>query len=139
MKNSFDIIDHAADVGITAYGGDIKQLFSNAALALFSLITDVQDIKEKLRYRVEINSENRDDLLVEWLNDLIYLFDAEHLLFNHFEIKSLDDNQLKATCYGEKIDLARHRIKIGVKAATYHMLEITEDSKGYRAQVIFDI
>jgi len=139
MKNAFDIIDHAADMGITAYGKDIKQLFSNAALALFSLITDVRSIKEQLQHGVEINSENKDDLLVEWLNELIYLFDANHLLFNHFEIESLSNNKLKATCYGEKFNPARHRIKIDVKAATYHMLKIVQDSEGYSAQVIFDI
>jgi len=139
MKNVFDIIDHTADVGITAYGEDIKQLFCNAALALFSLMTDVQSIRGKIQHRVEINSESRDNLLVEWLNELIYLFDAEHLLFNHFEIESLDNNQLKATCYGEKLDPARHRIKTGVKAATYYMLEVARDCKGYRGQVIFDI
>ena len=139
MKNAFDIIDHVADVGITAYGEDMKQLFANAALALFSLITDVQSVKERLQHRVEINSENRDNLLIEWLNELIYLFDAEHLLFSQFEIESLNNNQLKATCHGEEFDPTRHRIKIDVKAATYHMLEVTQDSKGYKAQVIFDI
>ena len=139
MKNAFDIIDHTADMGITAYGKDIKQLFSNAALALFSLITDVRSIKEQLQHGVEINSENKDDLLVEWLNELIYLFDAKHLLFNHFEIESISNNKLKATCYGEKFNPARHRIKIDVKAATYHMLKIVQGSEGYSAQVIFDI
>ena len=139
MKKPFDIIDHTADVGIAAYGSDIKQLFSNAALALFSLIIDIRSIKEKLQHRVEINSENRDNLLVEWLNELIYLFDAEHLLFNHCEIERLNDNQLEAICYGEKLDLARHRIKTEVKAATYYMLEVVVDSRGYRAKVIFDI
>lgn len=137
--DDFDIIDHTADVGITVYGENIKQLFTNAALALFSLITDIQSIKEKLWHQVEVSSEKRDDLLVEWLNELIYLFDAEQLLFNHFEIESLDDNSLKAICRGEKFDPARHKIKTGVKAATYHMLEIARDSKGYRARVIFDI
>ena len=139
MRDDFDIIDHTADVGIIVYGGDIKQLFHNAALALFSLIIDIRSIKEKLWHQVEVSSENRDDLLVEWLNELIYLFDAEQLLFNRFEIESLDNNQLKAICCGEKFDPTRHRITMGVKAATYHMLEVARDSKGYRARVIFDI
>ena len=139
MRGDFDIIDHTADMGIIVYGGDIKQLFHNAALALFSLIIDIRSIKEKLWHQVEVSSENRDNLLVEWLNELIYLFDAEQLLFNHFEIESLDDNSLKAICRGEKFDPARHKIKMGVKAATYYMLEIARDSKGYRARVIFDI
>ena len=139
MQKPFDIIDHTADVGIAIYGEDIRQLFYNAALALFSLITDIQSIRGKLPHRVEITSDNRDSLLVEWLNELIYLFDAEHFLFNRFEFETLDNNQLKATCYGEKLDPIRHSIKTEVKAATYHLLEIVRDNKGYRAQVIFDI
>ena len=139
MEKAFEIIDHTADVGIIAYGVDIKQLFSNAALALFSLITEPESITEKLHRGLEISSEDRDNLLVEWLNELIYLFDAEHVLFNRFDIASLSNKRLKATCYGEKIDPLRHRIKIGVKAATYHMLKVDKDSNGYKAQIIFDI
>ena len=139
MKRGFEIIDHTADVGVIAYGADVKELFSNAASALFSLITEPESIEEKLQHKVEISSEDRDSLLVEWLNELIYLFDAELILFNKFEIEGLSHNQLKATCYGEKIDPSKHRIKIGIKAATYHMLEVDKDSNGYKAQIIFDI
>jgi SHS2 domain-containing protein len=139
VEQAFEIIDHTADIGIIAYGDDIKQLFSNAALALFSLITELGSIKEKSQRDLEIISEDKDSLLVEWLNELIYLFDAEHILFKRFKIGSLGNNQLKATCYGEKFDPSRHRIKIGVKAATYHMLKLDEDSQGYKARVIFDI
>lgn len=139
MKRGFEIIDHTADVGVIAYGADVKELFSNAALALFSLITEPESIEEKLQQGLEINSEDRDSLLVEWLNELIYFFDAEHILFSRFEIENLTHKQLKATCYGEKIDPSKHKIKAGIKAATYHMLEVDKDSSGYKAQIIFDI
>lgn len=139
MKRGFEIIDHTADVGVIAYGADVKELFSNAALALFSLITEPESIEEKLQQGLEINSEDRDSLLVEWLNELIYFFDAEHILFSRFEIENLTHKQLKATCYGEKIDPSKHKIKTGIKAATYHMLEVDKDSSGYKAQIIFDI
>ena len=139
MKRAFKIIDHTADVGIIAYGADVEELFSNAALALFSLITEPGSIKEKLHLDVEVSSEDRDSLLVEWLNELIYLFDVKHILFNRFDIESLTHNQLKATCYGESFDPTRHKIKAGVKAATYHMLKLDKDGSGYKAQIIFDI
>jgi len=139
VQRAFEIIDHTADVGIIAYGMDVKELFSNAALALFSLITEPESIEEKLRRDLEIVSEDRDSLLIEWLNELIYLFDAEHILFTRFDIENLSYNQLKATCYGESFDPLRHKIKTGVKAATYHMLKVDKDGSGYKAQVIFDI
>ncbi len=136
---SFEVIDHTADVGIIAYGTEIKQVFANAALALFSLITELDNIREELKYDLEVASEDRESLLVEWLNELIYLFDAEHILLKKFDVHSLSNTRLKVTCYGEKIDPSRHRIKTGVKAATYHMLRIDKDTKGYKAQIIFDI
>jgi SHS2 domain-containing protein len=139
MKKGFEIIDHTADVGIIAYGADVEELFSNAALALFSLITEPERVEEKLHLNLEVNSEDRDSLLVEWLNELIYLFDAKHILFSRFEIESLTHNQLKATCYGEGFDPMKHKIKIGVKAATYHMLKLDKSDDGCKAQIILDI
>ena len=139
MKKAFEIIDHTADIGIIAYGTDVKELFSNAALALFSLITEPESVEEKLHLDLEVSSEDIDSLLVEWLNELIYLFDAKHILFSRFDIKSLTHNELKATCYGEGFDPMKHKIKIGVKAATYHMLKIDKNGDGCKAQIILDI
>jgi SHS2 domain-containing protein len=139
VKRAFEIIDHVADVGIVAYGTDVEELFSNAALALFSLITEPESIEEKLHLDLEVSSEGRDRLLVEWLNELIYLFDAERILFNRFDIKRLTHNELKATCYGEGFDPMKHKIRIGVKAATYHMLKLDKNGDGCKAQIILDI
>ena len=139
VKRAFEIIDHVADVGIVAYGTDVEELFSNAALALFSLITEPESVEEKLHLDLEVSSEDRDSLLVEWLNELIYLFDAERILFNRFDIKRLTHNELKAACYGEGFDPMKHKIKIGVKAATYHMLKLDKNGDGCKAQIILDI
>jgi len=139
VERAFQVIDHTADVGIIAYGTDMKQVFSNAAFALFSLITQPETIEEDLQRKLEVVAEHRDSLLVEWLNELIYLFDAEHLLFRRFDIDSLTSNKLEATCYGERFNPLRHKLKLGVKAATYHMLKLDKRSNAYRAQVLFDI
>ena len=139
MKRTFKIIDHTADVGIIAYGTDVEQLFCNAALALFSLITELESIQEKSHLNLRVSSDERDSLLVEWLNELIYFFDAKHMLFNRFDIESLTQNELKATCHGEAFDPMKHKIKRGVKAATYHMLRLDNNNDGYEAQIILDI
>ncbi len=138
-RKAFEIIDHTADYGIVAYGGDLKQLFANAARALFSLVTDIRSIRGTLQRNLRIVSEDEEGLLVEWLNELIYLLDAEQLLFRSFDIEKLDGGCLEATCYGERIDPSRHKIKVGVKAATYHMLKIDKEEGYYKAQVIFDV
>jgi SHS2 domain-containing protein len=139
MNKAFEVIDHTADVGIIAYGADIEELFSNAALALFSLIIEPESIENKFHLDLEVHSEDIDSLLVEWLNEIIYLFDVKRTLFNRFDIISLTDNRLKATCYGEDFNAMKHKIKTGVKAATYHMLKLDKSDNGFKAQVILDI
>jgi len=139
MRKAFEVLDHTADTGIIAYGADVRELFSNAALALFSLITETASVEEKLHLNLKVCSEDKDSLLVEWLNELIYLFDVKHILFSRFEIESLTHNELKATCYGEEFDQRKHQIKTGVKAATYHMLKLDKNGNNYKAQIILDI
>jgi len=138
MDKEFEIIDHTADVGIIAYGTDIRQAFANAARALFSLITELENVEEVLHRDIELTATDQESLLVEWLNQLIYLFDTEHILFKRFDIIQLDHTQLKARSYGEKVDKSKHKLKTGVKATTYHMLKVDKDD-GCKVQVLFDI
>jgi SHS2 domain-containing protein len=137
-RKDFEILDHTADVGIIAYGADMKQAFANAGRALFSLITELDEIKEVLHRDAELTATDEESLLVEWLNELIYQFDTEGIIFKRFEISRLDNTRLKARGYGEKVDRARHKLKREVKAATYHMLKV-ERNNGAKVQVLFDI
>lgn len=139
MEGTFETIDHGADIGVVAYGASIEETFANAALGLFSLITNLGDIRERLNRDLAVSAEDMESLLVAWLNELIYLFDVEYTLFRRFEINHLTQTQLRARCYGEQAEPARHKLKIGVKAATYHMLRIDKDNNDYKAQVIFDV
>jgi len=135
----FEIIDHTADVGIAAYGTDIREAFGNAALGLFSLITDPEGIDEKTEREVELSALDEESLLVDWLNELIYIFDVERVAFCRFDIAELSNNHLKARCFGEKIEPSRHQLKMEVKAATYHMLKVGRGRNGCEVRVIFDI
>lgn len=139
MKRPFEIIDHTADVGIVAYGADVEELFANAARALFSLIAAPETIEGQLRCDLEVSSRDRESLLVDWLNELIYVFDVKHILFNRFDIEGLTHGNLRAACYGECFDPTKHKLRTGVKAATYHMLKLDRSDDGYKAQVILDI
>ena len=138
MEKEFEILEHTADVGIIAYGADMNEAFANAAKGLFSLITELDDVEE-VEYRdVEVTAPDQESLLVEWLNELIYLFDVENIIFRRFDITWLNDTQLRARSYGQKVDSSRHTLKTGVKATTYHMLRI-ERGDGCRVEVLFDI
>jgi SHS2 domain-containing protein len=86
---------------------------------------------------VEVNADDTEGLLFEWLNSLLYYFDVETLLFKKFDMIELSDNHLVAVCHGEKYDQKHHQLKTGIKSATYHMLEV--DKTKNRVQVIFDV
>jgi len=138
MGKDFEIVNHTADVGIIAYGADVSQAFANAARALFSLITELDGVEEILHRDIELTAPDEESLLVEWLNELICLFDTENIVFKRFDITKLNTTQLKARSYGEKVDNSKHRLKTGVKAATYHMLKV-DKGNGCKVQVLFDI
>ena len=134
----FEVIDHTADVGIMAYGTDLKQVFANAARGMFSIITDLKTVRASLQRDIIVEAADTESLLVAWLNELIYLCDTENFLVKKCEIRELNDKHLAAVVFGEKFDNARHQLKRGMKAATYHLLEIKHDG-GYRARVVLDI
>jgi protein archease len=134
----FEVIDHTADVGIVAYGSDLKEAFANSAYGMFSLIADLEEVKEKVSHEIDVQATDQEALLVDWLNELLYLFDVEHVIFKRFDITALSQTSLEAKVYGEKIDTSRHQLKTAVKAATYHMLKI-EKNKGVKVRFILDI
>ena len=134
----FDIIEHTADTGIVAYGTELKEAFANAAYAMFTLIADLEDVKEVVCRQIEVEAGDRESLVVSWLNELLYLFDVEGVIFKRFKVMELSETSLKAEGYGELIDKARHSLKAGVKAATYYMLRVEKDN-GYSVRVIFDV
>ena len=139
MRDGFEIIDHTADVAIAAYGADMKKAFANAALGMFSIMIDIDKVNESVIRNVEVTADEMKDLLVSWLNELLFICEVEKILFKKFDISELDGTRLTAKCYGEKIDPKRHRIKTEIKAATYHMTQIEGKRDGVRIQVLFDI
>jgi SHS2 domain-containing protein len=133
-------IDTTADVGLSACGSSITELFANMAKGLFSLITPLPRIRKKVCHRVEAQASTHEDLLVVWLNELIFVRETEDILFRYFNITSLEKNRLESVCLGELIDPNRHVLKMEIKAATYHRTSIWQDSRGlWHARVILDV
>jgi SHS2 domain-containing protein len=139
MKN-YEIIDTTADIGIRAFGPDLPAIYTNAALGMFNLIVDVETIQERLERAITVTASDKEGLLAEWLNEFLFLFDTELLLFKRFEITELSQILIRANCFGEKVDRSRHELKRGIKSATYHKLKVERQNDGsYLAEVIFDI
>lgn len=124
-------------MGLVAYGKSLAEAFANAAYGLFSLIVEPNKVKEKESRKVTVQAQDAESLLFNWINELIYIFEVERLLFKSFNITEFTGQSLEATCWGERYDLSRHQLKTGVKSATYHMLKV--DGEKNRVQVILDV
>jgi SHS2 domain-containing protein len=134
----FEVTDHTADVGIVAYGRDLGEAFANAAHGMFSLIAEPASQNEDFCREIDLHASDRDALLVDWLNELIFIFEVDHVILSRFEITDLSENRLRARVCGDRIDPARHQLKTEVKAATYHSLRI-EEGDGFSIRVILDM
>jgi SHS2 domain-containing protein len=135
----YKFIDHTGDLGIQIFGENPAELFRHAAQAFFQIITDRAKIRKSISRKITVRGEGLEDLLVNWLNEFIFLFDTEMLLFKDFDILSFDERHLEAVAYGEPYDEKRHSIKTTVKGATYHQLEIYREKDTWKGQVIFDV
>ena len=139
MGCKYEYIEHTADLGFKAYGSSPEELFVNAAAALFAVLVSAETIEEREKRVVAVTAPALDDLMVSWLGELLYLFDTEGLLLRGFQIKSIRDDSLNATVRGEVLDPARHEIKTGIKAVTYHQLYVRNDDGIWECQVILDL
>lgn len=135
----FHTLEHTADIGFEAFGATREQAFANAARALTSLIVAPESILPREEMALRTEGSDVPSLLVNWLSEILYRFDAEGWLFRDFEIQNLADRSLAATARGERFDRARHQPKLLVKAITYHQLEFRKTEEGWRAQVYVDV
>lgn len=138
-KKRFEILDHTADIGLIIYGEDLKALFEHAGEAFFHLITDLKRVRQREERRVELRGEGLEGLMVDWLNELLYLHEVESLLFKGFRVEYVGENGLKAVATGELFQEGVHVIKRGVKAVTHHQIQVKKGDGGWRAQVIVDL
>ena len=139
MKKKYEFINHTADVGIKVWGESLESLFENAAYSMFDILTELDKVKAKKSLGVEIEGKRTDELLADWLRNLLYKFNGEGYLLREFNIEEISNKGLKAKVGGEKLDLSRHSLKTEIKAVTYHGLEVKKTGQGWEAQVIFDV
>ncbi len=138
-RQPFEMVAHTSDIGVCIHGGDMEELLVNAARALYSILLRTTNLTERLERVIAVDSPDGETLLIDWLNELIYLFDAERIAFSRFEVELLTECRLQIHCFGERIDTTRHEVVRDVKAATYHAAHIHRTRGGYSARVILDV
>ncbi len=129
------IKDLTSDVMFEAYGDDLKEVFENAAHAMFETIC--HDIKPKERREVTVKADSIEELLFAWLQELIAMVDIEEMFFSKFEILSIENNELKANVYGETTSPGKGETV--VKAVTNYGYKFEKTNGGYKVTVSLDI
>lgn len=141
--NGFEFLDHPADLGLRIWGDSLDSLFFQAHRALTSTLFDIEQIDSSTTTSIELESFDRDQLMYDWLSELIFLFDAEGKIFNSvsFERIEIAENKsfLLAKACGEEYSPGKHQIKTYVKAITMHQLSIIEKENGFESTIYLDI
>ena len=134
----YEIFEHTADLGLRVRAEDLPELFAEAARGLFAVIAgDLGGIRPVEELRFAVDGDQPDELLRDWLGELLYTFHTRRVLLSQFEV-SLGPTGLTAVARGEPIDLARHEIDVELKAVTYHGLKVVQEDSGWMAEVIVD-
>jgi SHS2 domain-containing protein len=131
----FEEVEHTADLALKVHGHSLEEIFVNAACGLFSLMADLENLSLSVSREVHLGAPDRESLLVDWLNELLYLHEVEEEIYTRFEIETLSSTALSAIVWGAKVTAS----KLTVKAATFHDLEIRETEGGYMTTVVFDV
>jgi len=135
----YEQFPHTADIGIRVYGSDLKELFENAAFAMFDVIADLEGLKGSIEQDIELNAPNREELLVSWLDELLYNFYTKQIIFFKFEIAELTDDHIKTKAFGRPVGSNRNRLKAEIKAITYHNLKIEKTDDGFKVEIVLDV
>ncbi len=133
---SYQIIDHTADIGIKITAPTLECLFIDSALAMFDIIGySVKGVDQKVE--ISLKSNSIEDLLHDFLSELLYIYETDNIAFSRIKIKKLLKNSLSVTVYGEIVE--QEQAKTEIKAVTYHRLKIEKNEDKYSVEIIFDI
>lgn len=147
MKN-YRLLDHTADIGFEVFGKTKEELFANGVAALFDLILDRSGERKKSpavpgetqeEKSIVVEGGDIEDLLVNFLREVLYLFNGKKWVVINCRPVEITDKRIEAQLFGEPYNQQKHKVKMEIKAVTYHDLSVEKTSEGWRARVIFDV
>ncbi|MCH7928397.1 MAG: archease [Candidatus Dadabacteria bacterium] len=142
MDKIYELIDHTADLSIKVYGKDLEELLKNSSAAMMDVICDLNTIELKNQYSVSSSGNSEEELLVNLLQELLYLHEVKKLLFCKFEFKindNIKNREVEGNVWGEEIDFSRHDLLNDIKGVTYSDLKVEHKNGKLSAKITFDI
>ena len=139
--SNYKFFDHTADIGIEVTGRSKKELYVNAAEALFDVIIEKKTGEEPAKQKKTITVAGADvaDVLINFLREILYLFNGEKFVTVHCEMMKFTNKELSARLTGESFNSKQHLIKTEIKAVTYSGLTVERVKVGWKARIIFDV
>jgi len=139
QQRTWEHFEHQADIGIRGTGATLSEAFEQAACAMTAVITDPDVVRATRAVEIRCEAGDRELLLLDWLNAIVYEMAVQHMLFSRFEVQ-IDGQRLSGCAWGEAIDIARHQPAVEVKGATFTELSVAQDDGGHWiAQCIVDV
>jgi SHS2 domain-containing protein len=143
MKKGFRFLEHTADAYVEAYGATLEEAFGSAGLGFTDVMTELEAVEAETESAFVVEAQDEKALLYSWLEELLLEFELRGMIYSRFEVSGIQETagglRLEARAWGEKYDPERHMSKVGIKAATYHQMEILKDVDGVTVRFILDI
>lgn len=137
--NEYEILEHTADIGFRAWGPSPSELFRNAARAMMAIATEPETLSGFEERELETRGGDYPDLMVNWLSEVLYLFDTNKFAARDFRVDDIAADRLRATLIGEPREPERHPWELIIKAVTYHQLKVEQQNSRWQAEVFLDI
>lgn len=135
----YRLLEHTADLRVAVFGSTLAELYVNTAWMLFDVMLDLAGIGETESRPVVIQSADSEELYLDWIRELLFLFSTTGFVVRRAEVRELTADRLAATLHGERCDPARHGLKLEIKTPTYHGFRLEETPAGWQATILFDV
>jgi len=136
---AYEPFPHQSDIGLTIYGDTLERLFENAGFAVFDSLCNLRQVRQIRKVEVIAHGDDREELLVNFMNELLYLQGVKGWLFRRFEVRDLSATTVKANAWGEPYDPKRHELFHEIKGATYHNLHVRQENGTWKVDMVFDV
>lgn len=139
----YEYLEHTADIKFRAYGRTLEEVFENSALAMFNVIINTEKVSGNTPKEIYLKSPDLESLLVDWLSELLYVFEVDEIVFREFRVEKISEEDgeysITAKALGEEFYPESHPFETEIKAVTYNQLEIRKTDEGWKAQIVVDI
>lgn len=135
---NFEVLEHTADIGIRAWGSSFEDMIAHASEALVSIVMEPEAVEPREPYPIAASGEDRESLLVNWLNEIVYYLDGWRIGLRRFDVKRATETEAAGLAWGEP-RTSRHEGKLIVKGITYHQLRVAEEDGRWCCEVFLDI